>query len=225
MTPGSSFAQLIDHTLLRPEATWADISRHCNEAITHGFYAVCVNSFWIPNCHELLAGKNVKICATVGFPLGASSTSVKSFEAAWCRDIGADEIDMVINIGAIKSRQTKAVEEDILHVVAASTPAKVKVILETSLLTDLEKKLACEIAKGAGAAFVKTSTGFLGTGASEEDVKLMRSVVGHELGVKASGGIHDLKTLQRMVSAGASRIGTSSGVAIVTGKRVTKGEY
>jgi deoxyribose-phosphate aldolase len=209
-------ARIIDHTQLKPEATFDDIKKLCTEAKQYNFYSVCVNSFFVPFAKEQLKDSDVKIASVVGFPLGAMDTASKTFEAERAIRAGADEIDMVINIGALKSKEYKIVEEDIRSVVKAVSPHIVKVIIETCLLTDTEKIIACTIAASAGAQYVKTSTGFNKAGAKVEDVKLMRSVVGKKIGVKAAGGIHTFEDAVAMVKAGASRIGASRSVQIVT---------
>jgi deoxyribose-phosphate aldolase len=210
-------ASIIDHTLLRPGATAAELGRLCQEARDYQFASVCVNSFWAPHCRPLLTGSKVKLCCVVGFPLGAMIPAAKAFEAAEAVALGADELDMVINLGALKSGDVHAVERDIRGVVAAARGRVVKVILETGLLTEAEKVLACRISQRAEAAFVKTSTGFAaGSAASAADIALMRRTVGAEMGVKASGGIRSREVALLMVASGANRIGTSSGIAIVT---------
>jgi len=220
-------ASMIDHTLLKPEATEADIRKVCNEAIQYKFKSVCINTGWVPLVSRLLAGTGVLTCCVVGFPLGASSTRAKIDETYDAIKNGATEIDMVINIGALKSGDWNTVKRDIEGVTNASKGrALVKVILETSLLNDEEKIKACIIAKMAGADFVKTSTGFNTGGATVDDIKLMRQVVGPNMGVKASGGIRDLETAKAMIAAGANRLGTSSGINIVKGvKPTTTGTY
>jgi deoxyribose-phosphate aldolase len=214
-------AKYIDHTNLKPYATREDIIRLCNEAIQYGFYAVCVNPYRVKLAKEYLKEKNadVKVASVIGFPLGATPTEVKVFEARKALDDGADELDMVINIGALKDKDYDYVENDIAEVVkvAHERGALVKVIIETCYLTEEEKVKACELAKEAGADFVKTSTGFGSGGATVEDVKLMRKVVGPEMGVKAAGGIRTYEQALEMIKAGANRIGTSSGVKIVEG--------
>jgi deoxyribose-phosphate aldolase len=212
-----SIAALIDHTLLRPDATRDDILQICEEAKQYKFASVCVNSFWVPTVAKELTGSGVKTCTVVGFPLGAMSTGAKVAETEIALRAGAQEIDMVQNIGALRSGDLKAVESDIAAVVAAAHAqgAIVKVILETALLDDDQKVAACLAAKNAGADFVKTSTGFGPGGATVHDVQLMRRAVGPGLGVKASGGIRTLEDLQKMVAAGANRIGASAGVRIV----------
>lgn len=206
--------KLIDHTILKPDATKEEVQRVCAEAIQYHFASVCVNSCYTRLVHETLKGTGVKTCTVVGFPLGA--TSVKPLEASRAVFDGADEIDMVMHLGALKQKDYRAVRMDMESVIEASEYALVKVIIETCLLTDDEKKRACELAVLAGADFVKTSTGFSTGGASAEDVALMRQTVGSDIGVKASGGIRTLEDALRMVEAGANRIGTSAGIAIVT---------
>jgi deoxyribose-phosphate aldolase len=209
---------MIDHTLLKPETTREEIHQLCAEARKHRFASVCVNTTWVPVAKRLLAGTDVMVCAVVGFPLGAMAPNAKAYEARQAVRSGADEIDMVINIGALKSRDYETVFEDICKVVKAAAPAGVKVIIEASSLTEEEKVIACSLSKLAGAAFVKTSTGFAKGGATVEDVALMRRVVGAELGVKASGGVRSAEDVERMRAAGANRIGASASVAIVAGK-------
>lgn len=215
--PTGSLAALIDHTLLKADATERDIELLCYEARLYGFAAVCVNSVFVPLATELLRPTAVKVCTVVGFPLGASLPQVKAYEAQQALAYGAQEIDMVLHIGALKHRDLVAVHEDISDVAAISheTDALCKVILETSLLTDEEIVMACQIARRAGADFVKTSTGFGGGGASVAHVRLMREVVGEGMGVKASGGIRTLEDARALIAAGANRIGASAGVALV----------
>jgi deoxyribose-phosphate aldolase len=216
--PPLTIPRLIDHTLLRPDATKADIERLCHEAMQHEFCSVCVNPTWVSLAHQLLEKSDVMVCCVVGFPLGAHLPETKAMEAQAAIRQGAREIDMVVNVGALKSGDEALVLRDIRSVVEACRDgsAKCKVILETCLLTDAEKSRACELAVQAGADFVKTSTGFSTGGATVEDVALMsRKVGGQKVGVKASGGIRSLADLRRMVEAGATRIGTSSGVKIV----------
>lgn len=212
----SNVAGLIDHTMLRPEATRDDIVKICDEARKYHFASVCVNSTWVPVVKAMLANSGVKVCAVVGFPLGAMTPTAKAYEAREAVRQGAQEIDMVINIGALRSRDYETVFEDICRVVKASRPAAVKVILECASLTDEEKIVGCTLSKLAGAAFVKTSTGFGKGGATVEDVSLMRKIVGAELGVKASGGVRTSDDVMRMAEAGANRIGASASIAIVT---------
>jgi len=208
-------AGFIDHTILKPEAKNADIEKLCAEARQFGFYSVCINPGWIPFAARALKGSTVKVCTVCGFPLGANATKTKSHEASLAVEQGAAEVDMVLNIGALKSGEHKAVHQDITAVVAAASGALVKVIIETCLLTDEEKILACLISKSAGAHYVKTSTGFSISGATAADITLMRLTVGPQMGVKASGGVRSLEEANQMILAGASRIGTSSGVKIL----------
>lgn len=206
---------IIDHTLLKPEATSEMVKKLCKEAKEHGFFSVCVNPYYVKLAKKELKDSPVKVATVIGFPLGSTTKEVKAFESSEAIKNGADELDMVINIGALKAKDYSKVEEDIKAVVEiAKKEALVKVIIETCLLNDEEKKKACEIAKKAGVDFVKTSTGFSTGGATEEDIKLMRKVVGQDLGVKASGGIRDYEVAKRMVEAGASRLGASSSVKI-----------
>lgn len=209
---------LIDHTLLKPDSTQAQIDLLIDEAIEHEFASVCVNPTWVAYASERLKKTPVKVCTVVGFPLGANTSSSKAFETANAIENGADEVDMVINIGAAKDGRFDDVQSDIEAVVQASGDKLVKVIIETCLLTDDEKIKACQAAMVAGADFVKTSTGFSTGGATVSDVTLMRQTVGEKLGVKASGGARSLDDVKRLVEAGATRIGTSSGVAIVKGE-------
>lgn len=213
----AELAKLIDHTLLKPEATRDEVVKLCEEARKHRFASVCVNTTWVPLCKAMLAGTDVMVCAVVGFPLGAMTPSAKAYEAREAMRQGAREIDMVINIGALKSRDYETVFEDICKVVKSAAPARVKVILETSALDTEQKIIGCTLSKLAGAAFVKTSTGFGKAGATVEDVALMRRVVGPDLGVKASGGVRTAEDVLKMAQAGANRIGASASVAIVTG--------
>lgn len=214
----AEMAGYIDHTLLKPDATIDAVTKLCAEAVVYGFKAVCVNSGQVAYIAGKLQGTNVAVCTVVGFPLGAMQTRAKAFEAENAVAEGATEIDMVMNIGALKGGDLKTVEADIRAVrQAAPSPIMLKVIIETCLLTEEEKIKACEIAKQAGADFVKTSTGFSSGGATVEDVALMRRVVGNEMGVKASGGIKDYATAVAMVKAGANRLGVSAGIAIIEG--------
>lgn len=208
---------LIDHTLLAPAASREEILRVCDEAKQLHTASVCVNSCYVPLVHEALAGSGVKTCSVVGFPLGAMSTAGKAAETRQAVRDGADEIDMVLNVGFLKSGDTDAVQRDIAAVVEAARPSLVKVILETCLLSDEEKVRACQAAKAAGAAFVKTSTGFSTGGATVEDVALMRKTVGPELGVKASGGVRTREQAEAMIAAGATRIGASASRKIIEG--------
>ncbi|MFD1203866.1 MULTISPECIES: deoxyribose-phosphate aldolase [Sporosarcina] len=214
----TNYAVYIDHTLLKPEATKDQIIALCEEAKKYSFASVCVNPTWVKNAAEQLKGSDVKVCTVIGFPLGANTPEVKAFETKDAIENGAQEIDMVINIGALKSGDDEIVQQDIEAVVkAAKGKAIVKVIIETALLNDNEKRKACELSRIAGADFVKTSTGFASGGATIEDVKLMRAVVGPEMGVKASGGVRNFEDMKNMIDAGATRIGASSGVQIMQG--------
>lgn len=210
-----TIAAMIDHTLLKPEATPAQIEKLCAEAAEYHFASVCVNPVYIPLAARLLKGTGVKVCCVVGFPLGAIAPEQKAVEAASCAAMGAEELDMVIHVGAAKAGDWALVQRDIEGVVKAAAGHTVKVIIETCLLTDEEKVKACEAAKAAGAHFVKTSTGFSTGGATTHDIALMRKTVGPEMGVKASGGIRDYETAMAMIEAGANRIGASAGIAIV----------
>jgi deoxyribose-phosphate aldolase len=217
---GTELSAYFDHTLLKPEAARSDIARLCSEARQYSFATVCVNPFWVPEAAALLAGSVVGITTVVGFPLGATSSFAKAAEARDAIAAGATEIDMVLNVGALKSGMYAEAEKDIAAVVDACRGlAVVKVILETGLLTDEEKKIACGLSKTAGADFVKTSTGFGPGGATVHDIALMRETVGPEMGVKASGGVRDLETVRSLIAAGATRIGASASVAIVSGGR------
>lgn len=211
-----NIANMIDHTLLKPDATAEMIVDLCSEAKEYKFFSVCVNPYYVKLAKDELKESSVKVATVIGFPLGSTPKEVKAFEAVEAMKNGADELDMVINIGALKSKDYDTVKEDIKAVVdAAKGKALVKVIIETCLLNDEEKVKACEISEEAGADFVKTSTGFSTGGATVEDVKLMRKTVGDRLGVKASGGIRDYDTVKKMIEAGASRIGASASVKIV----------
>jgi len=210
---------MIDHTLLKPDATKKMIDKLCKEAKEYGFAAVCVNPYYVSRAKELLKDTNIKVATVIGFPLGANTKEVKAFETEDAIKNGADEVDMVINIGALKSEEYDVVIDDIKSVVkAANGKAIVKVIIETCLLTKEEKIIACKLAKEAGADYVKTSTGFSIGGATVEDVKLMKEIVGDSLKIKASGGIRDYETAKAMIDAGASRIGASASIKIVEGK-------
>lgn len=210
-------ARIIDHTLLRADATRDEIVKLCHEARQYGFASVCVNPFWVPLAAAELSGTKVKVCTVVGFPLGATSTEAKVAETEAALRAGAQEIDMVQNIGALRSGDQEAVQRDIAAVVATAhrAGAIVKVILETALLDDNQKTIASQLTKNANADFVKTSTGFGPSGATVHDVALMRAAVGPAMGVKASGGIRTLDDVNKMVAAGATRIGASAGVKIV----------
>jgi deoxyribose-phosphate aldolase len=211
-------ARMIDHTVLKPDATHEDIARLCAEARANVFASVCVQPWWVPVCADLLGDSPVAVCTVIGFPHGMNKPETKAFEARRAVTDGATELDMVINIGALKSKDYGTVERDIRAVVDCGHPrALVKVILENAYLTDEEKAEGCALAKAAGADFVKTSTGFAKGGATVEDVALMRRVVGPEMGVKAAGGIRDAESARRMIEAGATRIGASASVEIVRG--------
>ncbi|SFB91282.1 deoxyribose-phosphate aldolase [Alkalibacterium subtropicum] len=213
----------IDHTLLKPESTDMDVQKVCLEAKKHNFKSVCINPGWVKYTADLLKDSEVETCTVIGFPLGANTSKVKAFEAEQAVKEGATEVDMVINIGALKSEDYTLVHDDIKAVVnAVNGKALVKVIIETALLNEHEKVRACEAAKRAGADFVKTSTGFSTGGATIEDVKLMRKTVGPDMGVKASGGVRSIEDAKAMIEAGATRIGTSNGVAIVEGNEATE---
>ncbi|MEY8446158.1 deoxyribose-phosphate aldolase [Enterococcus ratti] len=210
--------RMIDHTILKSDASREDVMQIIEEAKKFHFYSVCINPVWVALAKEQLKGEPVAVCTVIGFPLGANTAETKAFETADAIENGADEVDMVINVGALKSKQYEKVQKDIEAVVeAAKDRALVKVIIETALLNDVEIVKACELAKAAGADFVKTSTGFSTGGAKAEDVRLMRETVGPEMGVKASGGIHSEDEALAMVEAGATRIGTSAGVSIMSG--------
>lgn len=220
-----NYARIIDHTLLKADASRKQIEQLCREAKEYGFCSVCVNSCYVSYCSRILSESGVNVCTVIGFPLGAMSSAGKAAEARAAVSDGADELDMVINVGMIKSGEWDLVEADIRGVVeAADGRAKVKVILETCLLTDEEKVRACSAAKEAGADFVKTSTGFSIGGATVHDVELMRKTVGDSMGVKASGGIRCLADAEAMVKAGADRIGASAGIAIVTEQKAKEKE-
>lgn len=211
-----SIAKYIDHTILKADATREMVEKLCIEAKEYGFYSVCINSYYVNFCRKLLNDTDVKVCCVIGFPLGANDSLVKSFEAKTAIENGAEEVDMVINIGALKSKEYSVVLNDIKNVVKETKgKAILKVIIETCLLTDEEKIKACELAVEAGADFVKTSTGFSTGGATESDIKLMKDAVKGKCKIKASGGIRTLKDLETMVSAGADRVGASASVNIV----------
>lgn len=211
-------AATIDHTLLKPTATEEQIRVLCTEAFEYRFASVCVHPCWVELCAKLLENSPVKVCTVLGFPLGATLPEVKAFEAQRCIALGATELDMVMNLGALKSRQLDLVKDDIAAVVNVAHPlgALVKVIIETGYLTEEEKVTACQLARAAGADYVKTSTGFGPGGATVEDVALMRRVVGPEMGVKASGGVKTASEARAVIAAGATRIGSSSGIRIVS---------
>jgi len=220
-----NLAGMIDHTLLKPDATQDQIAQLCFEARKYGFASVCVNPTWVTLCADLLKGSAVKVCTVIGFPLGATAPEVKSFETQNALDHGAQEIDMVINIGALKARDLELVAQDIRGVVAKAHArgALVKVIIEAVFLTDEEKTIACLLSKEAGADFVKTSTGFASGGATVHDVELMRQAVGPEMGVKAAGGVRTYEDAENMIKAGATRIGASAGVKIIQGPSPAQG--
>lgn len=216
--------RLIDHTLLKPEATRDQVKKLCEEAVANDFFSVCLNPFYVNYASKLLYGTNVQVCTVIGFPLGANTTAVKVFETKKAIEEGATEIDMVINIGALKNREFDIVEEDIRCVVEAAGKKTVKVIFETCLLTDEEKIKACELSAKAGAKFVKTSTGFSTGGATIADVKLMKANIPAHMEVKASGGVRNLAAAKDFIESGATRLGTSSGVAIMNGLEA-EGKY
>ncbi|STO53650.1 deoxyribose-phosphate aldolase [Canicola haemoglobinophilus] len=221
----NEIAKFIDHTALTAEKTEQDILQLCEEAIEHGFFSVCINSGYIPLAKQKLKDTNVKICTVVGFPLGANLSSVKAFEAEQAIQAGAEEVDMVINVGWIKSAKWDQVRSDIATVLNACHGVTLKVILETCLLTKEEIIKACEICRDLNVGFVKTSTGFNKGGATVEDIKLMRQTVGETIGVKASGGVRDTETAIAMIEAGATRIGASAGIAIIKGLKADSGLY
>lgn len=216
-------SQYIDHTLLKPESRQDQIDKLIREAKTYNFASVCINPTWVSYAAKALEGTDIKVCTVIGFPLGATTSAVKAFETKDAISHGADEVDMVINIGQAKSGHFAFVEEDIRAVVEASGDKLVKVIIETCLLTDKEKIKACQAAVAAGADFVKTSTGFSTAGARLDDVRLMRQTVGPDVGVKAAGGTRSLEDAQAFIEAGATRIGTSAGVTIMEGKQTNSG--
>jgi deoxyribose-phosphate aldolase len=219
----AKLASYIDHTLLKPDATEADIKKVCSEAIEHSFRTVCINSHHLKTAAAQLKGTLVDPICVVGFPLGACATAAKAFETSWCIENGAKEIDMVINIGALKMRQLQFVADDIRAVVIAAQGRPVKVIIETALLSQEEKTLACLAALHAKAHFVKTCTGFSGGGATVADIKLMKGVVGNHLEVKASGGIKTKELALELIAAGATRLGTSSGISLISGTQIQGG--
>jgi deoxyribose-phosphate aldolase len=221
----SPVARAIDHTLLKPNATQDEVGKLCREAKEYCFASVCVNPSYVALCARLLSGSGVKVCTVVGFPLGSTTPTVKAIEARDAIANGADEIDMVMNVGALKSGNDAMVLDDIRAVREATRGKVLKVILETGLLTNEEKVRACKLSKQAGADFVKTSTGFGAGGATVEDIRLMRETVGPTMGVKASGGVRDAKTAEAMIAAGATRIGASASIAIATGKDAGGGKY
>jgi deoxyribose-phosphate aldolase len=221
----AELAGYIDHTLLKPEAIESQFEQLCNEAVKYKFKSVCVNSSWVPFIAKKLRGTGIIVCSVIGFPLGGMDTRSKAFEARSAIASGATELDMVINVGALKSGNLKLVEEDIRAIKrACRSTTLLKVILETGLLTEAEKILACEISKKAGADYVKTSTGFAGSGATVQDIALMRRIVGPAMGVKASGGIKTFEQAVALINAGASRLGCGASVEVITGAE-TKGNY
>ncbi|KGX88922.1 deoxyribose-phosphate aldolase [Pontibacillus litoralis] len=221
----AKLAKMIDHTQLKPDTPKEKIVQICEEAKEYGFASVCVNPYWVSLCAELLQDTDVKVCTVIGFPLGATTPETKAFETKQAIEDGATEVDMVINVGALKTEDYDFVQRDIEAVVnAAGDKALTKVIIETSLLTEEEKVKACELSKQAKADYVKTSTGFSGGGATVEDVRLMRATVGPEMGVKASGGVRDREGAEAVIEAGATRIGASAGMEIVSGGQGTS-EY
>lgn len=213
-----NLAKYIDHTILKPQASKTEVEALCQEAKKYGFFSVCVNPYWVPFCKKQLEGSDVKVCTVIGFPLGANTTEAKVFEAKDALKNGADELDMVVNLGAVKSADWDTVLADIEAVRAAGDNFTLKVIIETSVLTNEEKVKLCQLCTQAKADFVKTSTGFTGGGATAEDVKLMKENVAENMQVKASGGVRTREDFDKMVAAGATRIGASAGVKIVEGK-------
>ena len=213
-----NLAKVIDHTLLKPTASLADIEKLCREALEYGFYSVCVNPCWVSAAHALLKDSDVKTCTVIGFPLGANTTQAKVFEAKNALENGADELDMVINIGAPKGKDYQTVSQDIRQIRGLGDGFILKVIIETSELTDEEKVKACQLAAEAGADFVKTSTGFSSGGATVKDVALMKKSIPAAMQVKASGGVRTRADAEAMLAAGASRLGASSGIKIIEGK-------
>lgn len=219
------YAKYIDHTLLKMDATEKEICKLCDEAKSYHFYSVCVNPCYVPLASKLLRDSTVKTCTVIGFPLGASLTSVKVFETRAAIEAGADEIDMVINVGWLKSGDIAAVKKELEAIKSAAGKTVLKVILEICLLTQEEIKLLCQICQEIGVDFVKTSTGFSFGGATVESVRLMRETVGPKIGVKASGGIRDTETARQMIEAGATRLGSSASIGIVTTKKQHEGDY
>jgi len=224
LTP-AQLAAFIDHTLLKPDASHAQIEQLCAEAREHNFFSVCVNGSWVMTARHLLENSDVKVACVVGFPFGAMSSDVKRFETEVAIDDGAQEIDVVLNIARLQAGEDKYVFREIVDVVEAADERTVKVILETCLLTDADKIRACKLVLDSGAHFVKTSTGFSTAGATVADVKLMRETVGPQFGVKASGGIRDAQTALAMIASGATRLGTSAGVTIVNGFAAVAGGF
>ena len=220
-----NLASFIDHTILKADTTEKQVLQICQEAITYGFATVCVNPYYVAVAKKALIGSSVGVTSVIGFPLGCTMKEVKAFETKMAVNSGADELDMVINISALKNRDLDVVYEDIVAVVEAADGKIVKVIIETGYLSDEEKKIACQMVKKAGADFVKTSTGFGQGGATEEDVTLMQQLTFPEVAVKASGGIRDYETAIKMIEAGATRLGTSASVSIVTGDKNSSNDY
>ncbi len=219
-------AKYIDHTVLKAQTTEGEVKKVCEEAKEYGFFSVCINPSYIEFAKEQLKGSDVKICTVIGFPLGANTSEVKAFETIDAINKGADEVDMVINIGALKDKKYDYVQNDIKAVVdAADGNALVKVIIETCYLSDEEKKIVCELAKTVGTDYVKTSTGFGTGGSTPQDIKLMRETVGANIGVKASGGVRNTKDAEAVINAGASRIGASASISIVTGNKDSNSGY
>ena len=218
---GPELAKKIDHTLLKPEARAKDYERLCNEAMAHGFFSVCVPPTYVPLARKLLRNSEVKVCTVIGFPHGLNDSPTKVFELQRAFDCGADEFDVVMNISALKSGDERAVRNELSSLVKAAQGKTVKVIIETSLLTDEEKVKACQAAEDSGAHFVKTSTGFAGGGATVADIQLLKKTIHTKMQIKASGGIRDLATALAMLEAGATRLGTSQGIAIVSGEPST----
>ncbi|WP_099187236.1 deoxyribose-phosphate aldolase [Tepidibacter mesophilus] len=219
-------AKYIDHTVLKAQTTEDEVKKVCEEAKTYGFFSVCINPSYIEFAKEQLKESDVKVCTVIGFPLGANTSEVKAFETIDAIKKGADEVDMVINIGALKDKKYDYVQNDIKAVVdAANGKALVKVIIETCYLTDEEKKIVCELAKKAGTDYVKTSTGFGTGGSTPQDIKLMRETVGANIGVKASGGVRNTEDAEAVINAGASRIGASASISIVTGNKDSNSGY
>lgn len=221
----AKLSKYIDHTLLKPEATSAQIIQLCKEAVENQFFAVCVNSSYVKLCAERLKNSEIKIASVIGFPLGAMDKKSKVFETQEAVKNGADEIDMVIHVGAMKEKNYTYLQDDIAEVVHAANGKKVKVILETVLLTNEEKRIACDLALKAKAHFIKTCTGFGGGGATLEDIQLMKSVVGSQMEIKASGGVKTQEFALQLLAAGATRLGTSSGIALISNKSIQAGSY
>lgn len=219
-----NLAQRIDHTLLKADATESSIEQLCLEAIKFNFFSACINPYWVPKAKEFLKGSSVKVCSVVGFPLGSLPTQLKQSECDWLISQGIDEIDMVMNIGALKSGDTETTFDDIKSVVSTCGKTPVKVIVETALLNQEEKARACELVLASGAAFIKTSTGFASAGAQLEDIALFKAIGTDVLQIKASGGIKSREFAEQLISAGASRLGTSQSIAIVSGQLQSAGD-